>query len=419
MGNPSLVIRPGNPTFLDLPWDQHLSDWEHERLVEMPTGIHRHPVVFVAYDQGVYAIKELPLRFAESEYEVLRLLELRTHRAASPAGLVRRPWIDEHSEQASAVITRYVRHSFPYRRLVSGVGFGARRDHMLDAVASLLVELHLSGLFWGDCSLSNLLYRWDAGQIESIMIDAETSMLFDELTAGQRAEDLEIMVENVAGEMADIAAASDTEIDKADLTLGEDIAKRYAALWEELTEALVIGRDETYRIRQRLERLHALGFAVDDFTLEPTGDGNLVKMNVSVAGRTFHANRLLQLTGVEASENQARVLLGDLGYFRAKKGVNTETERVLANMEWLSEWFEPHVREIATRWPAANPVQRYCDFLYHRLQMARARERDVDNEEAFQRWLEMEGPGIPADAAEIPDLDDGDPASPRRAREPR
>lgn len=416
MGTPRLVIRPGNPDFLDLPWAEDITDWEHERLVEMPTGIHRHPVVFVAYEEGVFAIKELPKRFAQSEYNVLRLLAERTHRAATPAGWVERPWIDPHSEQAAAVITQYVRHSFPYRRLVSGTGFGARRDHMLDSVASLLVELHLSGLFWGDCSLSNLLYRWDAGLIEAIMIDGETSRLRETLTDGQRQEDLEIMIENVAGEMGDIAAENGTDVDEADLGLGQDIAKRYYALWEELTEALVIGKDETYLIRQRLERLHNLGFVVDDFSLEPTGDGRLVKMRVSVGGRTFHADRLRQLTGVEASDTQAQVLLGDLGYFRTKKGVNSETDRILANMEWLSAWFEPTLKQIAERWPDEDPVQRYCDFLHHRLEMARERGRDMDNREAFTIWMGLGGPGIPADAFAIPDLDSEDATSPRAPR---
>lgn len=406
MGTPKLVIRPGNPDFLDLPWDQRIDDWVHERLVEMPTGVHRHPVVFAAYDEGVFAIKELPVRIAQREYHVLRLLEQRTRRAARPAGWVARPWIDPQSEQAAAVITRYVRHSFPYRRLVKGIGFGERRDHMLDSVASLLAELHLAGLFWGDCSLSNLLYRWDAGLIEAIMIDGETSMLQAELSDGQRAEDLVIMVENVAGEMADIAAENEEDIYKADLGLGQDIAKRYEALWAELTEQLIIGRDETYRIRERLDRLHSLGFAVDDFVLEPVEQGNLVRMRVSVGGRTFHADRLRQLTGVEASENQARVLLGDLSYFRAKQGVNSETERVLANMQWLSESFEPLVQRIAAKWPESDPIQRYCDFLHNRLQLAHERGRDVANDEAFAVWMEAGGPGIPAAAFEISQLNE-------------
>ncbi len=74
MGTPTLVIRPGNPDFLDLPRDSPLPDWQTGRLVEMPTGIHRHPVVFVAYDEGVFAVKELPARLAESEYNALRLV---------------------------------------------------------------------------------------------------------------------------------------------------------------------------------------------------------------------------------------------------------------------------------------------------------------------------------------------------------
>ena len=148
MGTPNLVIRPENPSFLDLPWEDGVSGWIHERLVELPTGIHRHPVVFAAYEEGLYAIKELPRRLAEGEYRVLRVLEDRTHRAARPAGLVRRGWLDPGSEQSAAVITHYVRHAFPYRDLIAGAGFGPRRNQLLDAVAGLLVELHLVGCFW-------------------------------------------------------------------------------------------------------------------------------------------------------------------------------------------------------------------------------------------------------------------------------
>ena len=115
----------------------------------MPTGIHRHPVVFVEYEEGVYVIKELPRRLANSEYRVLRVLEDRTTRSAEVVGLVERVWLDPHDEQSAAVITQYVSHTFPYRHLVSGPGFGPRRDQMLDAIAGLLVELHLSGASGG------------------------------------------------------------------------------------------------------------------------------------------------------------------------------------------------------------------------------------------------------------------------------
>jgi hypothetical protein len=75
MGTPTLHIRPGNPDFLDLPWEQRLDDWDHERLLTMTTGIHRHPVLFVANDEGIYAINELWRRTARREYSFLRSLE--------------------------------------------------------------------------------------------------------------------------------------------------------------------------------------------------------------------------------------------------------------------------------------------------------------------------------------------------------
>jgi hypothetical protein len=395
MGTPRLHIRPGNPDFLDLPWEKPVMDWEHRRLVEMPTGIHRHPVVFVAYEEGVYAIKELPDELAANEFEVLSTLEEFTSRSAEPAGLVERVWLDPHTEQAAAVVTRYVRYAFPYRTVVSGPGFGGRRTQMLDAVAGLLVELHLAGCYWGDCSLSNVLYRYDAGAIEAIMIDGETSTIHPSLSNGQRKEDIEIMMENVAGEMGDLAAMTGVEIDKADLSLGEDIARRYEALWAEVTQPLVVGRDQSYLIRESIDRLHDLGFATEDMVLEPTGEGNLVRLRLSVVGRTFHSDRLRERTGIEASENQARVMLGDLSYHESKMEVDDGASKVLAAMSWLQESFQPLTRRVLELEPDADPVQRYCDFLHHRLTLAHAQGRDVPNDEAFADWLASGRPGFP------------------------
>lgn len=395
MGTPRLHIRPDHPDFLDLPWEEPVNDWEHRRLVELPTGIHRHPVVFVAYEEGVYAIKELPASLAANEFEVLSTLEDFTTRAAEPAGLVERLWLDPHSEQSAAVITQYVKYAFPYRNVVSGPDFGVRRPQMLDAVAGLLVELHLAGCYWGDCSLSNVLYRYDAGAIEAIMIDGETSTLHPSLSDGQRKEDIEIMKENVAGEMGDLAAMTGVEIDRADLSLGEDIAGRYETLWAEVTEPFVVGRNESYLIRERIDRLHELGFATEDLFLEPAGDGSLVRMRLSVVGRTFHSDRLRERTGIEASENQARVLLGDLTYYESKMDGEEGEKKMLAAISWLRDSFQPLTRRIVELEPNADPVQRYCDFLHHRFILAQAQRRDIPNMEAYADWLEAGRPGFP------------------------
>ena len=394
MGTPKLQIRPQHPDFLDLQWERPIDEWEIERLVNMPTGVHRHPVRFVAYDEGIYAIKELSLRLAHNEYRVLRTLDDLSHRVAEAVGFVERSWMSPEDEGAGVVITRYVDHSFPYRRLISGSGFGMRRSQMLDALAGLLVELHLAGCYWGDCSLSNVLYRFDAGEIEAIMIDCETSQLHETLSDGQRLEDIEIMKENVAGEMSDIAAETGTAVEKADLSLGSDIASRYGALWNELTEELVITRDDAYRIRERIARVNELGFSVNEVEITPADGGRKVGMILHVGGRTYNSDALRERTGLEASENQARLILSDLNYYLAKHEDVSDTGKSVGTFKWLTTQYEPLIARIADSWHGPDPVQGFCDYLNHRFRLATARGADVDSFDAFQSWVESGFPGF-------------------------
>ena len=62
------------------------------------------------------------------------------------------------------------------------------------ALVVLLVRLHLAGFFWGDCSLSNALFRRDAGALQAYVIDVETSERYPTLSEGQRQMDLDIAV---------------------------------------------------------------------------------------------------------------------------------------------------------------------------------------------------------------------------------
>jgi len=361
-------------------------------LVVMPTGVHRHPVVFVSGDEGVYAVKELPIRFARREYEVLRKLEESGAKSAHPVGLVERDWLDDHDEASGAVITKYVEHAFPYRDLVDGQGFGERRTQVLDALAGLLVELHIAGCFWGDCSLSNALYRYDAAAIEAVMIDAETSDLHEKLTDGQREHDLEIMIENLAGDMSDLSASNGTGIDEADLGFGEDVADKYRRLWSELAEDLVIQPGESFLVRERIARLNDLGFSVDDVDLEPADQGRLVRMHTRVGSRTFHSHRLRELTGIEASENQARQIFSDLNYHLSRNEDSADTLKSVGVMRWRLGVFEPMLSQISDVF-AGEPIQGFCDFLNFRIGMASERGEDVPNDEALVAWLDAGMPG--------------------------
>ena len=182
----TLTLRPGFTDLLDLDWVHSITEWTDSRLIDLPRGISRHEVRFVATGKGIYAIKELPLRAANREFEMLTQLEELAGPSVIALGLVVRPQVDRYSDQSAALITRYVDHSFSYRELLSGPGFGPRRAQLLDAFAGLLAELHMLGCYWGDCSLSNVLYRYDAGAIAVNLVDAETAEIHPELSDDTR-----------------------------------------------------------------------------------------------------------------------------------------------------------------------------------------------------------------------------------------
>ena len=78
----------------------------------------------------------------------------------------------------NVLITRFLDRSLPYRSLFMRSSLVRYRDHLLDAMAGLMVQLHLNGVYWGDCSLSNTLFRRDAGTLQAYLVDAETSEVY-------------------------------------------------------------------------------------------------------------------------------------------------------------------------------------------------------------------------------------------------
>lgn len=399
----SLTVRSGHPDFLELPWEDSILDWDAGLFVDLPKGISRHEVRFIRYPQGIYAIKELPTRPAENDYRVLRMLEEAAAPSVTPVGLVEHRSDDPTEERSAALLTKYVDFSFSYRELLQGAGFGERRRQMLGAFAGLLVELHLAGCFWGDCSLSNTLYRYDAMAIEAIMVDAETASMHDELSAGQRAEDIEIMTVNVAGGMADIAASHGIELDDADLDLGEQIGEWYEWLWDQATHIDVIAADEHFRITDRIRRLNELGFTVEEIDLTPADGGQALRLRPVVGGRRFHADRLRELTGVGASEWQARQILTDVFHFQALSGGGTsESGKAVSSIQWRVGVFEPMLARMRELNPSGDPVQGFCDFLHFRYVISADAGYDIGNEAAFATWLEAGRPGFPIEDGPLP-----------------
>jgi hypothetical protein len=384
-----MLVRPGNPDFLDLPWREPLVEWESERLVEVTRGIHRHVVRFVSYGELLYALKALPPRIARHEYRLLRELADAVVPVVEAVGVVTRSPGEDGHEPEAVLLTRHLDFSLPYRSLFSGPGMPDLRNSLLDALAELLVRIHLAGFFWGDCSLSNTLFRRDAGTLSAYLVDAETGELHPQLSDGQRAHDLQVAEENVAGELLDLEAAEVGLPSGLDpLETAAEVPRRYEALWSELTREDVFGPDETYRIDDRLRRLNELGFDVEEVKLVGDAGGRSLRLNPQVVEPGHHRRRLHTLTGLYVQENQARRLLNDLATYRATGAAAGAPESVVA-YRWLTECFEPSIASVPPDLRGKRePAELFHEILEHRWFLSEAARRDVGMQTAVKSYVE-------------------------------
>jgi hypothetical protein len=382
-----LVARTGHPDFLDLPWDEPLGEWESARLVEVVRGIGRHVVRFVEYQGRIYALKELPRRLAEREYRLLRGLAADSIPVVEVVGVVN----ERGRGLDSVLITRHLEFSLPYRALFSSRGITDLRTSLLGALADLLVRLHLEGFFWGDCSLSNTLFRRDAGALSAYLVDVETGERHPALTEGQRRHDLDIAEQNLVGELLDVEADTGLprEIDPVDVA--QALRSFYEPLWTELTREDVFAADERYRIDERLRCLNELGYDVEEIELARDGEGYRLRLDPHVVEPGHHRRRLLELTGLHAQENQARRLLNDLTGYRAhlERTEGRQLPESVVHYRWLSEVFEPAIaavpEELRGKLEAAEIFHQILD---HRWYLSEQRGGDVGMDAAVRRYVE-------------------------------
>jgi hypothetical protein len=393
----AIHLRQGHPDFLDLPWHLPLEAWSREvcpRLVEVPRGLSRHTVVFVSYGAEIYALKELPVPIGQREYDVLRGLEDRRLPSVTPVGHARVRAPEQPGNEVSILFTQFLSSSLPYRVLFMNKGLERYRERLLDAMASLLVRLHLGGFFWGDCSLSNVLFRRDAGELQAYAVDAETSELHAKLSDGQRELDLLIMEENVTGGLADLAAMAEVELPAA-LNVYEtapSIRQRYERLWTEINKEIPISRTESYRIHERIRALNELGFSVGEVDLVASGDGSQLRMRTIVTDREYHRHQLHNLTGVVAEERQASMLLSEVRELKATltRELNRSVPMSVAAFRWLDERFTPTLNKFQKDLgPVADEAELYCQVLEHKWFLSERAKRDVGLEAAIKAYVAL------------------------------
>jgi len=373
-----------DPALLDLPWSTPLEQWPADHLVALPQGISRHVVRFVKLAGTVYAVKETGERVAEREYDLLRALERIDFPSVEAVAIVADRTDADGEPLDPVLITRHLQFSLPYRALFSNQLRPETLARLLDALAALIVRMHLTGFFWGDCSLSNTLFRRDAGAFAAYLVDAETGALRPGLSNGQRGEDLEIARVNIFGEALDLQAAGLLHESIDPETVADEVVARYERLWHEITYEQHIERESRHDIERRIRRLNELGFDVAEVAMSVVDRGSyLVRPKVVDAG--YHSRRLLRLTGLDAEENQARRLLNDLDAHRAESDLTDEQQ---AAHRWLTEVFEPVVRAVPAHLRRkVEPSELFAQVIEHRWRLSEEAGRDVGLAPAVQSFL--------------------------------
>jgi hypothetical protein len=371
-----IVANRPDPALLRLPWSTPLEEWT-EHVVPLPRGLSRHVVRIVRLGEATYAVKETVEEIAFREYRLLRDLQRIGLPAVSPQGVVTGRVDKDGEELPAALLTEHLRFSLPYRSLFSHGLSADNLPSLIDAMVVLLVRLHLADFYWGDVSLSNVLFRRSAGGFTAYLVDAETGELKPSLSHAMREYDVTVAVENVFAELLDLQASDslDHEVQAHDVV--EMLTDRYHALWDELTAPEEFSTDEMWRIEQRVERLNDLGFDVDELDIVTDWDGEEVRIQPKVVELGHHRRELQALTGLNVEDAQARRMLNDIAAFTAYFDLGREDRTLVAN-RWMTQIYEPIMAMIpAEARGKLEPAEIFHEILVHRWYLSEAAGHEI------------------------------------------
>ena len=315
-----------------------------------------------------------------------------------PQGVVTGRTDADGEELPAALLTEHLRFSLPYRSLFSHGLTADNLPSLVDALVVLLVRLHLADFYWGDVSLSNVLFRRSAGGFAAYLVDAETGELQPTLSTRMREHDLTIATENVFAELLDLQASESLDQEVAAHEIVEMLDERYHALWSELTDVEEFGSDEMWRIEQRIERLNDLGFDVDELDIVTDIDGDRIRIQPKVVELGHHCRELQALTGLNVEDAQARRLLNDLAAFTAHHDLGREDRSLVAN-RWLTETYDPIMRRLPPEVRGKlEPAEIFHEILEHRWLLSERAGHEVNIFDTADDYIRTVLPNRPDEA---------------------
>ena len=374
-----------------LPWNQQLEEWPEDPALAEKRGISRHIVRLIRVtdepDSEIYAVKETVSEFANREYSALRELRRLQAPSVDPIAVVEGRKDINGEELPCVLATRFLPYSLPYRVLLSSALSPHDILNMANALALLLVRLHLLGFWWGDCSLSNTLFRRDAEGFAAYLVDAETGEFQKTLSDGQREHDLDIAHFNVAAELEDLAISGVLYPGMDPVRASDTVIKRYRRLWAALRDPQSLDPSDRRAVERAMRQLHDLGFAVEEVSIAIDGDNKVLKFQPKLVAAGYHTNRLRELMGLETEELQAKRILASFDRYRARESNQTTNVNEVA-FKWLNEIFNPIVNSVpAEHLGRVEPAQLFHEVLEHRWYLSEAAGHDVGLDLACKTYI--------------------------------
>ena len=327
---------------IGLPWEEPLEEWPEDPILTEKRGISRHIVRLVRADEEdpnseIYAVKETVVEFAKREYKALIELKRLGAPSVEPIAVIEGRTDKNGEELPCAIATRFLPYSLPYRVVLSQSVSEHDINNMANALAYLLVQLHLLGFWWGDCSLSNTLFRRDAESFAAYLVDAETGEFQTKLSDGQREHDLEIAFFNVAAELEDLQLSGVLYAGMDPIRASEAVQRRYRRLWSALKDPKKLDPNDRHAVERAMRELHDLGFAVEEVQVSLDNETHMLSFQPRLVAAGYHSAKLKSRFGLDAQELQAKRILASFDRWYARQPNKTSKDEMAK--EWLDTVF--------------------------------------------------------------------------------
>ena len=377
---------------IGLPWERPLEEWPEDPVLAEKRGISRHIVRLVRADEAdqdseIYAVKETVVEFAKREYKALTELRQLGAPSVEPVAVIEGRIDSQGNELPSAIVTRFLPFSLPYRVVLSQSVSEHDINNMANALAYLLVRLHLLGFWWGDCSLSNTLFRRDADGFAAYLVDAETGEFQSKLSDGQREHDLEIAFFNVAAELEDLQLSGVLYAGMDPIRASEAVQRRYRRLWSTLKDPQKLDPNDRHAVERAMRQLHDLGFAVEEVQVSLDNETHMLSFQPRLVAAGYHSAKIKNLFGLDTQELQAKRILASFDRWHARQ-TNRGSKEEMAKI-WMDTVFNPILALVPEELQGrVEKAQMFHEILENRWYMTEKAGYDVGLEAAAKTYID-------------------------------